>query len=113
MRTVEEQWNVTCSEESDDCSQTAGLGWGSRFSVCAENVAFLVAVMAVLNAILVANTGEPSCGCGGQWPASLGQGPWFNSGPIQVGFVMEKIPLSLSFHPYSTLFHLSINDATL
>jgi len=61
MRTVEEQWNVTCSEESDDSSQTQPC-WGSRFSVCAENVAFLVAVMAVLNAILVENTGEPSCG---------------------------------------------------
>jgi len=87
MRTVEKQWNVTCS----DWSQIRP-GWGSRLSAGAEVVALSVTAMAVPNAIFAEDTSEPSYGSGGQWPVPLGEGPWFIPGPIQVGFVMEKVP---------------------
>jgi len=55
-------------------------------------VALSVTAMAVPNAIFAEDTSEPSYGSGGQWPVPLGEGPWFIPGPIQVGFVMEKVP---------------------
>ena len=48
MRTVEEQWNVSCC----DWSQIRP-GWGSRLSAGAKVVARSLTAMAVLNAIFV------------------------------------------------------------